>query len=273
MVQRLTQLAGGVYAWLQDGPLGSANAGAVIDADGVTVIDCLMVEGQVEPFAAALEDLGHPIRRVVLNCSHIQYVGGSTRFWPAAYYGTSATSDLLDLPPNVAGYRRLMPAFAEDFPDDLATQPVSHTVDEPAVLTPAIHLIPAVGPSAGNLMSLLPAAGVLFGGAVCVFGTVPLGFQADFPAWIATLDQLIAEDFTIVPGQGPIGGASEVASLRRYLEACLGARGDVARLTAGPWTAWRDHEFHAVNVERAAQNLRGEDQVPLAMLRLVGLAP
>ena len=269
-------VAPGVYAWLQGGALGEANAGVVIDSDGITVIDCLMVENQVEPFAKAVETFGCPIRRVVLNCSHIQYVGGSSHFWPASYYGTSATSDLLDLPPNVAGYRRLMPAFAETFAEDLTTQPISHIVDASAALTPAVHLVTAAGPTAANLMSLIPGAGVLFAGAVCVFGSVPLGFEADFVAWINALDyitELGASDLTIVPGQGPIGGPAEVAALRHYLEACLQAEGDLDRLADGPWARWQNQEFHAVNVERAAQNLQGTDAIPLTMLRLVGLAP
>jgi cyclase len=81
----LTQLGQGVYAWLQTPPgHGVANAGVVIDEDGITVVDTLMTKSQWEPFGAAVDAFGLPIRRVVLTSSHIEFVGGTPRFWSAA---------------------------------------------------------------------------------------------------------------------------------------------------------------------------------------------
>lgn len=269
----LTQLAQGVYAWLAGAPgHGRANAGVVIDADGLTLIDTLMVPSQVEPFAEEVEAFGYPIRRVVLTSSHIPYVGGSSRFWQAAFYGSQHTSDQLDLPPNVAGYRLLMPAFAGEFPDDLTTRPVTHTVDEAATLTPAVQVRTAAGESSQNLFVVAPGAGVCFAGALCSFGVVPLGFEADLEAWVASLDDVADAAPRVVPGQGPVGGEAEVRALQAYLQACLDASGDLARLSDGPWAGWAHPEFHEVNVERAARLRAGDDRVPDAMLRLVGLA-
>jgi cyclase len=269
----LTPLAQGVFAWLQEPPgHGRPNAGAVIDPDGVTLIDTLMVPSQWEPFAEAVEALGFPIRRVVLSSSHIPYVGGSSRFQQAAFYGTQHTSDLLDLPPNVAGYRRLHPTFAAEFPDELVTRPVSHTVDRPAALTAAVQLVPLAGPSPGNLAVVVPGASVCFAGALCNFGTTPLAFEADFEAWLAALEVVAGSADIIVPGVGPVGGPDRVEELAAYLQACLESGGDPARLPAGPWDMWSDRHFDEVNVERASLVRRGEDRVPEAMLRLVGLA-
>lgn len=273
MAAELTPLAQGVFAWLQE-PAGHdrPNAGAVIDPDGVTLIDTLMVPSQFEPFAEAVEALGFPIRRVVLTSSHIPYVGGSSRFQQAAFYGTPHTSDLLDLPPNVAGYRRLHPTFAAEFPDDLATRPISHTVDRAAALTAALQVVPLAGPSAGNLAVLVPGASVCFAGALCSFGTTPLAFEADFDAWVGALEVVSDTADVIVPGIGPLGGPREVGELAGYLQACLDADGDPGRMANGPWDDWPDRQFDEVNVERAALVRRGEDRVPEAMLRLVGLA-
>jgi glyoxylase-like metal-dependent hydrolase (beta-lactamase superfamily II) len=268
----LTVLAQGVFAWLADPPAhGRANAGVVIDADGVTVIDTLMVPSQWEPFAEAVEALGRPIRRVVLSSSHIPFVGGSARFRQAAVYGTSYTSDLLDLPANVAGYRLLHPSFAGELDDELVTRPVTHIVDVAAELTPALHLFPLDGPSPGNLVAVAPGAGVCFGGALCSFASTPLGFEADFEAWAAALDTVAGFGPCIVPGIGPVGGPEEVNTLQAYLRACLAAQGDVGRLAPGPWDGWSGAEFHAVNVERAALAAAGEERIPDAMLRLIGL--
>lgn len=272
MTGALVELAPGVYGWLDSGGRqGEPNAGVVVDADGLTLVDTLMVPSQTEPFAAAIEAWGLPIKRVVLTSSHIPFVGGTSRFWQAAFYGTETTSDLLDLPPNVAGYRLLHPRFAAEFDDELATRPVSHTVDRRAWLTPAVELVPLPGPQAENLAAVVPAAGVCFGGALCSFGTVPLAFEADPAAWAASLDQLAAMAAVVVPGHGPVGGEAEVRAQAEYLRACIAANGSLERLASGPWRSWSHPEFHAVNVERAAMVSRGEDGVPQSMLRLLGL--
>ncbi len=80
----LTELADGVFAWLlPGGETGVANAGVVVDDDGITVIDTLMVRSQWEPFAAAVNGLGPPVRRTILTHAHIDHVGG-TKAFPAA---------------------------------------------------------------------------------------------------------------------------------------------------------------------------------------------
>src|SRR5918912_1285825 len=54
----LTELADGVWAWLQPGgETGVSNAGVIADDDGLTIVDTLMVRSQWEPFAAAVKSL------------------------------------------------------------------------------------------------------------------------------------------------------------------------------------------------------------------------
>src|SRR5689334_16098049 len=153
----LTELADGVYAWLlPGGETGVANAGVVVDDDGITVIDTLMVRSQWEPFAAAVAALGPPVRRTVLTHAHIDHVGGTKAFPASAIYGTTVTSDALDQPMPLDGYKQFMPAFDEEF-DDLAevgTRPVTHLVDGAAQLTPRVELLPASGHTAGDLLVL-----------------------------------------------------------------------------------------------------------------------
>src|SRR5262245_64778449 len=65
----LEPLDAGVYVWMPEGPpgRGSPNAGAVVDPDGITLIDTLMVPDQYEPFGAAVEALGLPVRTAWLR--------------------------------------------------------------------------------------------------------------------------------------------------------------------------------------------------------------
>ena len=267
----LQNVATGVSVWLGQ-PLGRGvtNAGIVVEADGVTVIDTLIGGSRTEDCAAAIEALGPPVRRVVLTSSHVPYVGGAGRFRLAAVYGTSQISAHLDQPPNLDGYRRLYPDVADQF-DDMAARAVSHVVVDAAWLTPAIIAVPVKGQIEQNLVVQVPGAGVVFAGAMCSFGVRPLAFDGDPAAWADALDRVVELGEIIVPGQGPVGAAADVAMLQDYLRACVEADGDVGRLGTGPWDRWACPEFDAVNVERAALLARGERLVPPTMRPLLGI--
>jgi hypothetical protein len=260
-----------VFAWMQEpAGLGRPNAGAIVDDDGITVVDTLMLPSQSEAFAAALADVGPPVRRVVYTSSHIPFTGGSTRFPLAAVYGTAQVSAHLDQPPNVAGYQHLFPADAAEFVD-LRTRPVSHLVAEATWLTSRVVVAPVSGQIAQNLVVQVPDANVLFTGAFASFGVRPLGFDGDLATWINELERVRDWGVIVVPGTGGIGGAEEIDALVGYLRACIAAGGDVARLAAGPWDDWAHPEFDAVNVERAARLAAGDPAPPPSVLRLLGM--
>src|SRR6476469_3121183 len=127
----LTELGDGVYAWLlPGGETGVANAGVVLDDDGITIVDTLMVRSQWEPFAAAVAELDRPVKRVLLTHAHIDHVGGTQAFRNAMVLGSPATSELLDQPMPVESYKTFFGAFAEEFDDlaEIGTRPVSHII-------------------------------------------------------------------------------------------------------------------------------------------------
>jgi cyclase len=270
-VSALHELAPGVYAWLADDP-AEPNAGAVVDEDGITVIDALLVPSQAEPFAEALEALGPPIRRLVLTSSHLAYTGGSTRFRKAAVYGTAQVSAHLDQPSDVSVLGRLFPDHADELDEEFRTRPVTHVVRERGPITPAIEAVPLAGDLAENLVAVVPGADVVFGGGVCSFGVTPLAFQTDLREWADSLADLTALGTTVVPGHGPVGGADELLTQAAYLVACAEADGDATRIGDGPWDEWEGRENDEVNVERAAMLARGDTTIPPSMLRRAGLA-
>jgi len=269
----LVVLAPGVAVWLQSPHgHGRANAGVIEEDDGVTLVDTLLTPSQAVPLAAQLDAGGHPVRRAVLTSSHIEYVGGSSVFWMAARYGRSQTSALLDLPPNLDGYRRLFPDWADEFDDQFTTRPVSHTVDAAAWLTPVVCALPTAGQMAENLMVAVPSVEVLFGGAMCTFGVTPNAFDGDPGAWADALADVGEMAPTIVPGIGPVGGPDDVLALQAYLYACVEAEGDPTAIPEGPWDDWRDRHLDVINIERAAMLAAGDHSVPPSMLRAIGLA-
>jgi glyoxylase-like metal-dependent hydrolase (beta-lactamase superfamily II) len=269
----LVPLDTGVHAWLADEPGdGRPNAGLVVDADAATVVDTLCVPSQTAAFVAAVEQLGLRVRRTVLTGSTIEFVGGTAMFTMSGMYGRRQTSVHLDQPPTPDVYRRLFPAVAAEFDDEMQTKPVSHVVQEPVQLTPAVTLHPFAGAQAENLVAVVDGAGLAFAGAMATFGVTPWCYQGDPGRWADELDRLVELAPVIVPGHGPIGGEEEVRDLQAYLRACVAAEGDPAAIPPGPWDTWRHREHDEVNVERAAMLSRGDTIIPPSMLRIAGLA-
>src|SRR5690242_15793498 len=135
----LEPIAEGVYAWLQPGgESGVSNAGVIADDDGLTVVDTLMVPSQWEPFAAAVNKLGRPVRRILLTHAHVDHVGGTRAFPMASVLGSAQTSELLDGEMPVDAYKSFMPAFAKEFDElaEIGTRPVTHLVTDVAEITP-----------------------------------------------------------------------------------------------------------------------------------------
>jgi len=270
-VTALQPLGDGIYAWIQPGGgSGISNAGVVVDADGLTIIDTLMVRSQWEPFAAAVAELERPVKRVLLTHAHIDHVGGTQAFRNAMVLGSPATSDLLDQPMPVEAYKTFFAPFADEFDDlgEIGTRPVSHIVADAAQLTPRIELLPATGHTPGDVMALVADSDVLFAGDLCFFGVTPLAFQGDPKTWAEVLEVVADLADVIVPGHGPVGSATEVRELQAYLHHCV-----EGRIPPGPWDRWSDRDRDPINIEKAAMLRAGDDGMPPTMLKLIGLTP
>ncbi len=268
----LVPLAPGVYAALSDRPAhGQANAGVVVESDGATVIDTLMVASQWEPFGAAVDALGHRVPRTVITSSHVEFCGGTSRFRLSAVYGTAQASALLDQPAPVEVFRRMYPDQAAQFGHEFATRPVTHVVAEAVQLTPAVLVVPTGGEMLQNLVAVVPGADIAFAGAMCSFGVIPAAYDGDPAAWAEALDQVVELAPIIVPGHGPIGGEEEVRELQAYLRACVAAEGDVTAVEAGPWEQWPGQDWTPINVERAAMLAEGDPTPPPRLVARLGL--
>ena len=268
----LQEIADGVFVWLQPGgESGVSNAGVVVDDDGVTVIDTLMVRSQWEPFAAAVHALNLPIGRLVLTHAHVDHVGGTRAFPMAKVLGSAQTSELLDSAMPVDAYKSFMPAFAEEFDDldELGTRQVTHIVTDAAKLTPRVEVVPATGHTSGDLMVLVEDCDVLFAGDLCSFGVTPTAFQGDPATWADVLEVVADLADVIVPGHGPVGTADDVRDLQAYLRHC-----GEGSIPPGPWDAWTERaERDPINIEKAAMLRAGDDGMPPSMLKAIGLLP
>ncbi len=266
-----TELADGVHVWLADSTKrGYTNSGCVIDDDGITIVDAQTTPAQSAAVVAAAESFGRPVKRVVLTSSHIEFVGGSSSFTMAAFYGSAQISAHLDQPPNVPIYQRLLPDLADEF-IDLTTKPVSHTVDEGAYVSGTAIAVPTEGELGQNLVVQVPHANVVFAGAMAPFGVTPNVFDGDPAKWAVALDQVMAWGTTIVPGHGRVGNHDDVVALQAYLWACVEAEGDPSKIPAGPWDTWSHRDLDIINVERAHMLANGDPSPPPSMLAAMGI--
>ena len=174
-----------------------------------------------------------------------------------------------DQPGDPTVWAALHPEHGDDF-GELVTRTVSHTVQEPAYLCPASIAIPRGGFQLENLAVQVPGADIVFLGALGWFGSVPLGFEADFDVWIETLETALDWGSVFVPGHGPVGDARDVRSLISYLDAVRQAAATGAGLADGPWSQWAAPHHHEINVERAAMLASGDRSPPPSMMRLLG---
>jgi cyclase len=132
-------------------------------------------------------------------------------------------------------------------------------------------VLPAEGHTAGDVIVLVADADVCFSGDLCFFGVTPLAFQGDPALWADMLDAVVELADTIVPGHGPIGGETQVRELQAYLRHCVAAANGGPAIPAGPWDWWLERERDAINIERVELLARGDDVIPPAMLKAMGI--
>ena len=194
------QIGAGLYAYTAD---GDPNSGVIIGDDSVMVIDA-----QATPASAKVTD--KPIKYVLLTHYHATRALGASAFKGADVLASDATLGLIaergkqDMESEIGRFPRL---FATTEPIPGLTWPTMTFPDQISVWlgrreVRIMHI--GRGHTAGDVIAVVPDAGVVFAGDLVVNNAACYCGDAHFTDWLATLDHLAElQANTMLPGRGP----------------------------------------------------------------------
>jgi cyclase len=276
----LTEVADGVYAWIQpDGTWWINNAGAVRGGDGLVLVDTCATRARTQAFLAALDNATAraPIR-LALN-THLH--GDHT-------YGNA----LLPADTTIIGHERTREGLLADVilaatPPVWSPTPVwgVDTIRAPNVVlrdeltvftgTRAVQLRHPgfTAHTPGDVVAFVPDTGTLFTGDLVFHDVTPLVFMGSVDGALRSLDWLAGFGATtVVPGHGALVPgdrfADVLAAHERYYRFVLATAKagmaadrtplDVARTTElGEFAAWPDQERLVLNLHRVYADAAG----------------
>ena len=292
----LSDLGGGLYAWLQpNGGLGESNAGLVVGEGESLLIDTLwdtrltrrMLDAMAEHTAAT------PIRRLVNTHGDPDHCWGNQLLAGAEIIATRATEEDMRgedprrlrllalggrlLPGGLSAFARLLRPY--DFSGIRVTPPTRtfEGVLELDVGGRRVELI-EVGPAhtPGDLIVHVPDERVVFAGDLLFVGVTPIMWVGPVENWLAGLDRIVElGPRAVVPGHGPVSDVDGVRTMRSYWEFVVRAvregqtAREIFRRLPEPFAGWDNPERIAVNAAIVARG--GGPRVPERVrMRLLG---
>ena len=230
LAQGLQKIADNVYAYAggkEFTPQRSfaANAGVVVGADGVLVIDTLISAKEGKRLLADIRKItDKPIKYVVLTHTHLDHAFGASVFTDKGAILVSHELYRESLAKNGAANLKRLASYGLTKDDLAGTRIVLPSLTFTERLTirlggevvELIHQQPSHSP--GSILVLLPKQKVLFTGDVLFTDTHPFLGEGDITGWTKTLDYIQTLDLAaIIPGHGPVSSQKDVAEMKDYL--------------------------------------------------------
>jgi glyoxylase-like metal-dependent hydrolase (beta-lactamase superfamily II) len=212
-----TKLGTGLYAFTAE---GDPNSGVIVGDDGVLVVDAqatpLMANEVIERVAKVTDK---PIKYVLLSHYHAVRVLGASAYQGAEIVASAATRGLIaergkqDMESEIGRFPRLFRAV-ESIPG--LTWPSLTFRSELSVWlgTREVRIIHiGRGHTAGDVIALVPDAGVVFSGDLVEYHSACYCGDAHFADWPGTLDRLAQlRPTALVPGRGPALSTPEMVA-------------------------------------------------------------
>ena len=201
------QIGMGLYAYTAE---GDPNTGIIVGDDGVMVIDAQAtpaMAGDVITRVAKVTD--KPVKYVLLTHYHAARALGASAFKSAEILASNATRDLIaergkqDMDSEIGRFPRLFRAAETisgliwptiTFPDQISVWLGRREVR-------IVHI--GRGHTAGDVIAIVPDAGVVFSGDLVEHKAACYCGDAHFTDWLATLDHLAElQANALLPGRG-----------------------------------------------------------------------
>ena len=201
------QIGAGLYAYTAE---GDPNTGVVVGDDAVMVIDAQATPAMAGDVIARIAKItDKPVKYVLLTHYHAARTLGASIFKGAEIVASDATRHLIaergkeDMESEIARFPRLF-RNAETIPG--LTWPTITFPDQMSVWlgrreVRIIHV--GRGHTAGDVVAIVPDAGVVFSGDLVQHKSACYCGDAHFVDWLATLDHLAElQASVLVPGRG-----------------------------------------------------------------------
>jgi cyclase len=273
----------GVYAAVSpDHSKAGSNAGFIVGANGIVVVDTFETTGAAKELLAEIRKVSSlPVRYVVNTHYHLDHTGGNAVFADA---GATIIAHR-----NVRSWLRSenLKFFGAAPKPEEKTQVASLVLPD-LVYSDAIDIYLdsrlvqvryMLGHTGGDSVVIVADANVVFAGDLVWQKHLPNLIDASTEPWIRTLDSLLQEhpSATFVSGHGDIATPADVSEFRGYLTTLRAAvaeaqsnekSGDdlVKSVTAtlkekyGEWGFFNHFASH--NIEQTADELAGKKRVP-----------
>jgi glyoxylase-like metal-dependent hydrolase (beta-lactamase superfamily II) len=202
------QIGAGLYAYTAE---GDPNSGVIVGDDSVMVIDALATPAAANDLIARVAKVtDKPIKHVLLTHYHAVRTLGASAYKGAEILASDTTRGLIaergmqDMESEIGRFPRLF-AAAQSIPG--LTWPTITFPDQISVWlgrreVRVMHI--GRGHTAGDVIAVVPDAGVVFAGDLVEYKSACYCGDAHFTDWPATLD-LLAElqANALLPGRGP----------------------------------------------------------------------
>jgi len=274
---RIEQLGPGVYALIDvDGGWFRSNSGIIYNGEITILVDTQYNEPRTRALLQAVESLGLPPPRLLINTHHHGDHAFGNHLVPApAIMHHNAAQTLEALKPLVPSlYQQFFPHL--DFTGSRYTTPQLQTGDHGfqlhgphGTITVEYH-----GPAhtTGDLTVTVDWAKTAFLGDLAFNRVTPLAIDGSLQAWAQVLDKLAPslEGYKIIPGHGPPTTSQTLQLLAKYMRHVLGATRlllqqgitdplQIAlKATPGPLQGWREEERLVLNIARAILDIQGQ---------------
>jgi glyoxylase-like metal-dependent hydrolase (beta-lactamase superfamily II) len=201
------QVGSGLYAYTAE---GDPNSGIIVGDDAIMVIDAQPTPAMANDVIARVAQItDKPIKYVLLTHYHAARVLGASAFKGAEILASDATRGLIaerdkeNMDFEIARFPRLF-RLAETIPG--LTRPTTTFPDQISIWlgrreVRVMHI--GRGHTAGDVIAIVPDAGVVFSGDLVHYRSACYGGDAHFTDWLATLDHMAElQASALVPGRG-----------------------------------------------------------------------